>query len=196
MNDCRNFCKGRGMAGKEERKRIALFGGSFNPPHIGHTEICRWLAGLGDYDEVWVVPCFVHPLGKSLIPFDDRLRMCELALKKLDLPIDVLDIEKELGGASRTLRTVEELIKRHPSYSFALAVGGDIGKQEEHWHRFDRIAELVDIVRIPRGADSHIPDVSSTELRRRIAAGDRYNDMVEPEVADYIAKNNLYSDGD
>ena len=50
-------------------------------------------------------------------------------------------------------------------------------------------------MRIPRGGDSHIPDVSSTELRRRIGAGLEYNDMVEPEVADYIATNNLYKDG-
>jgi len=184
------------MAGKGENKRIAIFGGSFNPPHVGHTEICRWLSGLGDCDEVWVVPCFVHPLGKRLIPFEDRLRMCELALTKLGLPIRILDIERELGGESRTLRTLEELMRRHPSYRFALAVGGDIGEQEKQWHRFDRIAKLVDIVRIPRGAGSHIPDVSSTELRRLIAAGEPYNDMVEREVADYIAKNNLYSDGD
>jgi nicotinate-nucleotide adenylyltransferase len=180
------------MASKDEKMRIALFGGSFNPPHTGHTEICRWLAGLGDYDEVWVVPCFEHPLGKHLIPFDDRLRMCELAFSKLGLPIRILEIERELGGASRTLRTVEELIKRHPSYRFAFVVGGDIGEQEKHWHRFERIAELVDIVRIPRSGDSHIPDVSSTELRRLIGAGRGYNDMVEPEVADYIAKNLLY----
>jgi nicotinate-nucleotide adenylyltransferase len=183
------------MAGKDQSKRVAIFGGSFNPPHVGHTEICRWLAGAGGFDEVWVVPCFVHPLGKRLIPFDDRLKMCRLALAKLGLPIEILDVERELGGKSRTLRTVEELKRRHPSYRFALAVGGDIGEQEKHWHRFDRIAELVDIVRIPRGERSHIPDMSSTELRRLIASGDRYNDMVEPEVADYIAKNNLYKDG-
>jgi nicotinate-nucleotide adenylyltransferase len=182
------------MVGKDEKKRIALFGGSFNPPHTGHTEICRWLAGPGSFDEVWVVPCFAHPLGKHLIPFDDRLRMCELAFAKLGLPIEILDIERELGGESRTLRTVVELMKRHPTYRFALAVGGDIGEQEEHWHRFDRIAELVDIVRIPRGGDSHIPDVSSTELRRLIGKGHQYNDMVEPEVADYISKNLLYKD--
>lgn len=182
------------MVGEDKRKRIALFGGSFNPPHIGHTEICRWLVSTGDFDEVWVVPCFVHPLGKGLIPFEDRVRMCELAFDDLGLPIAILDIERELGGASRTLRTIEELIRRHPSYLFALAVGGDIGEQEKHWHRFDRIAELVDIVRIPRGADSHIPDVSSTELRRLIAAGNQYNDMVEPAVADYISKKNLYKD--
>lgn len=176
------------------KKRVAVFGGSFNPPHIGHTEILRWLSGPQKFDEVWVIPCFIHPLGKHLIGFDERLGMCEAAFSKLSLPIRILEVERELGGESRTLRTLEHLLKEYPDVSLSLVVGGDIETQEKQWHCFDKIEELVDIVKIPRGEESHIPDVSSTEIRRRVLEGLPYRDMVEPGVAAYIESRALYRD--
>jgi nicotinate-nucleotide adenylyltransferase len=178
----------------EQKRRVALFGGSFNPPHKGHTAICRWLARLGVFEEIWLLPCYIHPLGKHLIPYDARLEMCKLAFGKLNLPIHILEVEKELGGESRTLRTIEHLTEKHPGIRFSFVVGSDIEAQEKHWHRFDCIRELVDIVKIPRGPESPIPDVSSTDIRRRIGANKPYRDLIEPEVAVYIITKALYRD--
>ena len=174
------------------RKRVGLFGGSFNPPHIGHTAICKWLFARGIVDELWIVPCFIHPFDKGLTPFKDRLVMCQLAFRKLHLPIEVLDVERELGGVSHTLRTVEHLKSKHPDLRLYLVTGQDIEQETEEWHGFDTIRELVEIVRIPRGSGSSIPDVSSTEVRRRIDVGEPFADQVENEVAVYIVTKGLY----
>ena len=176
----------------EVRKRVGLFGGSFNPPHIGHTAICKWLFARGIVDELWVIPCFIHPFDKDLAPFKDRIVMCQLAFRKLGLPIEVLDVEREMGGVSHTLRTIEHLKAKNPDLRFYLMAGQDIEQETGEWHGFDTIRELVEIVRIPRGPKSPIPDVSSTEVRRRIDVGEPFADLVESEVAVYIVTKGLY----
>lgn len=174
------------------RRRVALFGGSFDPPHVGHTAICKWLFHKNLCEEVWVIPCFQHPFAKPLQEFDHRLMMCKLAFATLGLPIRILDIERKLGGESRTLRTVETVLSEHPELKFNLVVGEDIEQEREKWHGFERITGLVDLIRVPRGKSSPIPDVSSTEIRRRIAAGESWRGMVEPEVAVYLVTKALY----
>lgn len=177
---------------RKERKRVAILGGSFNPPHVGHTAICKWLFLRGMTDEVWVIPCFQHPFGKSLIEFEHRFAMCKLAFPTLGLPVHVLDIERTLGGESRTLRTVETLLQQYPEKHFSLVVGEDIEHEKEKWHGYERIVGMVDMIKIPRGPYSPIPDVSSSEIRRRISAGESYRELVETEVAVYIVTKALY----
>jgi nicotinate-nucleotide adenylyltransferase len=174
------------------KKRVALFGGSFDPPHVGHTEICKWIFARGIADEVWVVPCFIHPFAKKMSPFEDRYTMCCLALDKLSLTIDVLKVEKELGDISHTLRTIKYLQEKYPDYSFTLITGGDIEAQSEDWHNFDEIRELVEVMHIPRGLGSPIPDISSTQIRKNIEVGEPIMDLVEDEVAVYIVTKQLY----
>jgi len=175
------------------KKRIALFGGSFDPPHIGHTEICKWIFAKGLADEVWVIPCFVHPFEKKLSPFEDRYSMCRLALNKLSLTIDILNVEKELGGVSHTLRTIKHLQTKYPEHRFMLVTGGDVRAQTEEWHNFSEIRELVNVIHIPRGDDSPIPNISSTTIREKIKGRESLIDFVEDEVAVYIITKNLYS---
>jgi nicotinate-nucleotide adenylyltransferase len=174
------------------KRRVALFGGSFNPPHIGHTAICKWLAAKDIADEVWIIPCFIHPFGKDLAPFTHRLKMCKLAFAALDLPLRILEIERELGGESKTIRTIEHLISHHPDMAFSFVTGGDIESEIMSWHSSERIKKLVEIVKIPRGKKSPIPDVSSTEIRRLIQSGKDYKDMVESDVAEYIDAEKVY----
>lgn len=177
---------------EQGRERVGLFGGSFNPPHIGHTAICRWLFSRGLVDRLWAIPCYVHPLDKQLAPFHHRMVMCQLAFNKLMLPIDVLDVEKRLGGVSMTLRTIEHLKRENPGRRFVLITGSDVSAESDKWHQFEKIREEVDIVRIPRGPKSPIPDVSSTDVRQRIVMGESYSDLVEKEIAVYIVTKGLY----
>ena len=171
---------------------VALFGGSFNPPHLGHSAICRWLFSEMKVDEVWVIPCLIHPFDKELAPFEHRLAMCKLVFPKLLLPIRILDVEEKLGGVSHTLRTIEHLRAQVPDVRFALVIGDDIEAEAHKWHHFDRIRELVDLIRVPRGAGSPIPDVSSTEIRHRMRRRKPYIDLVGKEIAVYIATKALY----
>lgn len=174
------------------RRRVALFGGSFNPPHIGHSAICRWLISGDLVDYIWVIPCYVHPFDKELADFDHRLAMCKLAMGKHLLPITTLDIERKLGGVSHTLRTIRHLKEAYPKVNFFLVRGGDVQEQSHEWYKFDEVEKLVNIIDIPRSEDSPIPNISSTDIRRRIVNGEQYKDLVEREVAVYIITKGLY----
>lgn len=176
----------------KHRKRVAIFGGSFNPPHLGHSAICRWLLDSGAVDEVWVIPCYIHPLGKELIPFEHRLAMSRLALVKLGPQVKVLDFERQLRGVSFTIRTIRNLQALNRDVKMSLVTGDDVQDQTEEWQEFDKIRELVEIIRVPRGPASPVPDISSSEIRRRIAARESYVNLVEPEIAVYIVTKGLY----
>src|SRR4051812_26752381 len=68
---------------KHVAMRVAIFGGSFNPPHVGHQLAALWVLETAGVDELWFVPAFVHPFEKALAPFEDRRRMCERAAAAL-----------------------------------------------------------------------------------------------------------------
>jgi nicotinate-nucleotide adenylyltransferase len=177
---------------EKRRTRVAIFGGSFNPPHLAHGQIAKWLFSKGLADELWVIPCFIHPFGKGLAPFKHRMEMCRLMFGKLALPIRVLDVEEKLGGLSHTIRTVEYLKLTYPDKAFRLLVGGDVAEQVDDWHDFAKIKREVGVIEVPRGESSPIIDISSTAIRENIAKGRVYRHMVEPEIAVYIVTKGLY----
>jgi len=173
-------------------KRIALLGGSFDPPHKGHGAICELIVNDNHADEVWIVPCFVHPFEKPLSSFEDRLAMCRLAFCKLSIPLRVLDVEKRLGGISHTVRTIKRLQDEFPKDTFLLVRGRDVTEESDKWKDIDDIRRMVKIMDIPRGGRSPIPDISSTEVRRRVKGGESFTDLVEKEIAVYITTKELY----
>lgn len=183
--------KGAGSAGT---KRIAVFGGSFNPPHLGHVKICEYLLDTVGADEVWVIPCFIHPFGKVLASFEDRLAMCRFTFQDFRDRVRILPLEKELGGVSYTVRTLKNLLERYQSNQFMLVVGGDITSELSEWDSLDEIREMAKIVRVPRGANSFVPNISSTEIRDNIRNGRPFADLVTREVAVYIITHGLYQD--
>ena len=105
--------------------RVALFGGSFNPPHVGHQLVALTVLETHAVDQLWMIPCFRHPFDKALAPFPDRLAMCALAMRALGERAQVCDIEGQLGGESRTLLTILALKKVHPEVEFHLVIGAD-----------------------------------------------------------------------
>jgi nicotinate-nucleotide adenylyltransferase len=86
-------------------RSVAVFGGSFNPPHVAHLLAATLVLATQDVDLLLVVPAFKHPFAKSLAPFDERVTMCTLAMGWLP-GVEVSRVEEELGGESRTLRTL------------------------------------------------------------------------------------------
>ncbi|OGQ49633.1 MAG: hypothetical protein A3I09_01730 [Deltaproteobacteria bacterium RIFCSPLOWO2_02_FULL_47_10] len=174
------------------RKRVGIFGGSFNPPHKGHIEICRYLLNHNDVDEVWVVPCFKHPFGKELAPFNDRLTMCKFAFGGFEKSVRVSDIERTLGDISHTVKTLERLLQDYHDYKFFLIVGGDTTEESVMWHDAEKIRQLVQFITLPRGSESMIPDISSTNVREAIRHGRKFSDFVTREVAVYIVTHGLY----
>lgn len=184
-------------------KRIALVGGSFNPPHVCHQMAALWVLSTGRADQVWLVPCNVHPFGKQLVAFEHRLAMCRLAAERfVGQTVVASSVEQDLDGDGRTLHTVEHLVRTHPSDRFCLVIGSDILAEREAWYRFDRIEELVEIVVVGRRGHAapagsvELPDVSSTEIRRRIAAGEAVSDLLPAAVLRYIEHEGLYRTGE
>jgi len=179
--------------------RIALFGGSFNPPHIAHELACLLLLETGRCDEVWMVPVFQHPFAdspnKALVAFDHRFAMCERASARI-AGVRVSRVEAELGGESRTLHTVKHLIATRSQDSFALVVGADLLSERYLWYGWDELEKLVEIIVLGRvgygGPEPLLPAVSSTDIRARISRGEDVSRLVSNDVLRYIEKERLY----
>lgn len=151
---------------KSERS-IALFGGSFNPPHAGHYEIVRRLAQRKAINEVWILPVYRHAFGKRMAPFSRRLAAARAFFRPLAPKVKVKDVEKRLGGTSYTIRLLRYLKARHPRWRFFLVIGADNYRLRGKWKDFDAIREIVDLIVLPRGSRSFIPNVSSTQIRKK-----------------------------
>ena len=182
------------------RKPVAILGGSFNPPHVAHLMAAYWTLATQDVSEVWLLPSYRHPFGKALAPFEDRVRMCELAVRALR-GAAVCTAEAELADdplVGKTARTLEHLRAKHPAYDFALVVGADVLPETDKWYRWDRVTELARIVIVGRegyppvsGAPS-LPAISSTEVRARLARGEDVSGLVPRKVAEYAKDKGLY----
>jgi nicotinate-nucleotide adenylyltransferase len=184
------------MAGR----RVAIFGGSFNPPHVAHVLGVTWVLACDEVDEVVVIPAYQHPFAKTLAPFGARLAMCELAFAWLP-HVTVSRVEETLGGESRTVRTLEHLSREHPDWTMRLVIGTDVLSEVGKWIRWDRIQELAPPLVLGRvgfhvdGAPSAVlPDVSSTRIRARIAQGewDALGSLVPKRVVDYLKEHRVY----
>lgn len=180
------------------RMRVALFGGSFNPPHVAHQLVALYVLETLDLDQLWFLPCFKHPFEKLLAPFEDRLRMCELAAAALGRRVMVSDVERRLGGDSRTLRTVKALQAEHPGTSFALVVGTDLEPELASWCGADELARLLPVVVVGRGDRAAsgspvvMPAISSSDIRERIARGEAIDALVPRAVLDYLKERKVY----
>ena len=179
--------------------RIALLGGSFNPPHVGHLMNAYYVLATRPVDRVWLMPVFHHPFGKPLAPFEDRVRMCELAAARFDKGVEVSRVEAEAPGTGRTIETLEHLLRQHPEHQFALVIGSDILPERAKWKDFDRIEKLAEVFVVPRAGfpstqapGPQLPQVSSTEVRERLARGEDVSALVPREVLAYVAERGLY----
>ncbi len=177
---------------------VAIFGGSFNPPHVAHQMACLLVLEAYSVDQLWVVPTFHHPFAKSLVEFEHRFEMCRLAMAPLGDRVTVSRIEAELGQAqSRTLDTLQALRARYPEHAFRLVVGADILAERDKWYHWDDIERLAPPIVIgragyPSETRFELPAISSTEVRARLAAGQSGAPLVPSRVLEYIAQQGLY----
>lgn len=177
--------------------RVAFFGGSFNPPHVAHQLVSLYVLETAPVDELWLVPCWKHPFDKALAPYVDRLRMCELAAAALGPRARASDIEGRLGGESRTLLTIKALRKERPDCEFHLVVGADIEPELPAWYGAEELVRTVPRIVVGRGGFASgspvaMPELSSTEVRRRLAAGGFVDGLLPKSVGDYIREHRLY----
>jgi nicotinate-nucleotide adenylyltransferase len=182
---------------------VGIFGGSFNPPHIAHVLALTVVFSRFDVEKILVIPTYRHPFAKSLAPYDDRVAMCELAMGWLP-KVEISRVEEELGGESRTLRTIEHLRDRDPGKTLRLIMGADLMMESAKWFGFDKIANLAPPIVLGRVGVAYegappcvLPALSSTEIRAKLASRDTgaLEAVVPKRVLEYIAEHGLYSEG-
>jgi nicotinate-nucleotide adenylyltransferase len=184
--------------------RVALFGGSFNPPHVAHQMAALYVLETAPVDEIWLIPAFRHAYGKALAPFEHRLAMCELAARPLGPRARVSGVERELGDESRTLRTVRLLQARFPTSAFSLVIGADLLPEVPAWYGGVELQQTVPFIVVGRagaggvgaaagqGHGVALPEISSTQVRAALGAARSVDGLVPRAVLDYIYGHDLY----
>ncbi|MBX3097641.1 MAG: nicotinate-nucleotide adenylyltransferase [Fimbriimonadaceae bacterium] len=197
----------------EEKPRIGILGGTFDPPHNGHLHIAELAKKHLELSEVILVPAARNPLKRRAVQATpkQRLEMCELAIEGEE-GISVSDIELTRGAPSYAIETLEEFQQVHPGqYWFIL--GADSIRTLPEWHqieRFEKYARFAvfhrDGTHLEDAAASLSPEIrglidevagptiniSSSKIRESVQAGAGYRHWVPGSVADYIERSNLY----
>ena len=198
-------------------RKMALFGGTFDPIHRGHITMALRLADALGLDEVLLMPTFVppHKIKHSLADAAHRLAMCRIAARQ-DARLTVSDMEISRGGASFTVDTLTALTAQYPDTEWHLITGADMFCTLRSWYRFDDIAKMATLCTVPRDgtdtealkayaaelmvqgvncyvADKPVEPISSTEIREKLAAGEPTDEWLPDGVADYIRAHDLYT---
>ncbi len=195
--------------------RIGLFGGTFDPIHVGHlilAEQCREQAAL---DRVLFIPAArpPHKRAQPLTPFAQRVDMLELAIAGHP-PFAIDQLELDRPGPSFTVDTLEALRQRQPGDEWFLMVGADSLRDFPSWFQPERIATLATLLVVPRPGDqlaatAHLADlpqiaarlqhihmppigIAARDLRQRVAEGRSVRFFVPRAVEAYIEEKNLY----
>ena len=130
-------------------KTVAIYGGTFNPIHLGHTSLAQAICDTGVVDEVWFMVSPLNPLkidtSKIILPTDTRIRMARMAVKDNNC-LNVSDFETKLPIPSYTINTLTELKKAFPHKIFSLLVGEDNWQRFSQWYHADEIKVNHDII--------------------------------------------------
>jgi len=196
--------------------RIGILGGSFNPPHLAHLVCASEAATQLDLDRVLLTPVAAPPhkdADRDPGP-QERLELCRLAIVG-DERLGVCDVEVRRGGPSYTVDTLRELHARDPEDDLTFIVGGDIALGLPSWHEPEAVLGLARLAVAERSgagrqeiatrlaerfADAPPPvffdmprlDISSSQIRRRVAEGRPIRYLVPDPVAEHIARGRLY----
>lgn len=175
---------------------IALFGGAFDPPHLGHV-LAACTARLHGVDAVWILPSARHPYGKNLSPWPQRLELCHAAFGPLGDWCVVREDEQD-NPSGTTWDLLDLLDRRHPSTKWCLVGGTDTAQDLPRWHRGPELAQRLPVLAIPRRGWDHqhpaaLPDIRSRSLRADLQAGQPWEDRVPPAVATLIRSRNWYT---
>lgn len=191
--------------------KIAIFGGTFNPFHIGHYEILSNLSALDFIDRVFIMPDKIPPHKSCdyLASNEDRIEMCRIVCKDF-IKAELCLIEFEREGKSYSFDTVKALKSIYPDDDLYFVIGGDMLETLDKWYRWDELIQVVSFIVFPRkqqknfildvermknlGADIipldiQIKDISSTMFRKT-----RDKKLLPDKIYDYIMSKGLYND--
>lgn len=201
---------------KSDRRRVGIYGGTFDPVHFGHINLALAIQDQLQLDEVWFCPahCSPHKTGEEQTATEHRLAMLQLAIE--DIPtFSIYDWELQQEPPSYTINTVRELLGTHDENThFTLLMGDDSLAQLHKWAEIEEIVELLPLAigarRREAGIDNpQLPpkvreavekglvntpqmDISATDLRQRLKNKVYCGHLLPQKVLDYISKHDLY----
>ena len=192
----------------ERRKKIGVFGGSFNPIHIGHTSLANWICEYAGIDEVWFVVSPLNPLKDGLGMLSDiaRMDMVRKAIAGYDR-FAACDVEMHMPRPSYMVNTLSKLREEHPMHDFILIIGADNWDVFDRWHGYREILAsteiliyrrtgvAIDISTLPeivRLLETPVIEISSSFIRTAIAGGHDVRYFLHPDVWAAIERHGYY----
>ena len=183
-------------------KKIAIYGGTFDPVHHAHLILAREAMETLDLDKVILVPAAISPLKEAapIASGEVRLAMLQAAIKS-EPKLEVDECELLRPPPSYTIDTVEGIRRREPDASIYCLIGEDNVGQLPRWHRFAELEKMVHFVVLDRTGKQpphsyqviqRPIDISATEIRRRIAQNESIRYLVPESVEEIIKRENLY----
>lgn len=190
-----------------EKIRTVIFGGSFDPIHVGHLSLASEVVASGLAGEVWflVSPQNPHKEACRLSDENVRMQMVQLAIEGNE-KFKASDFEFTLPRPSYTINTLSALEKAFPDREFVLLIGADNWEKFDRWYRHEEILARYEIIVYPREnslkpelpagvtwLSAKLHDVSSTQIRELVAKGGSISGLVSPAVEMFINRNKLYT---
>ncbi|MDP3726817.1 MAG: nicotinate (nicotinamide) nucleotide adenylyltransferase [bacterium] len=186
--------------------KIAILGGSFDPPHIGHYLVIKQILEIRkDIDKILLMPAFKHQWKPIQASVEDRLAMLQSLVNE---KTEISDIELKRQGVSYTVDTVRE-VKNKTNADIFWIVGSDILSEFYRWEKTEELLGLITFLVFPRDPH-HLPkkipvgfevirnkdlittSISSTVIRQRVKEEKSISYLVPKEIEEYITKHNLY----
>ena len=193
---------------------ICVFGGTFNPFHIGHYEILKALDSDPRVEKILLMPDRLppHKTSEFLIDDESRIQMCKIASEDFT-KCELCLIEFEREGKSYTVDTVKLLKERYPDKDFAFAIGGDMFVSFKQWRKYEELIKMLSFFVFKRSAtdmeefgnvfkeltkegmriilkDDIIPAVSSTELRNNF---EKSKHLLPENIYNYLKDRGVYT---
>jgi len=196
--------------------KIAILGGSFDPPHKGHIAIARYLLKFNNFNQVWLMPCYSHPFVKNLSAPSKRLAMTKY-LENDNIKVSDFEIGKKT--ISYSINALKYLTNKYPKNKFSWVIGEDQVKDFTKWKGWKEIINKFNLIIIPRsnfktaekGLENIVKQsvsskniilidrekfspihISSTLIRKKIKEKIPISDFVPKKIEKYITERNLY----
>jgi nicotinate-nucleotide adenylyltransferase len=192
-------------------KKVAIYGGSFNPIHVGHLITAGYVREICGLDKIIFIPCYISPHKTDTTPVDGQKRLDMVKAAIAHIPhFGVSDYELKKGGVSYTIDTVKYLKKKYDQVE--LIIGYDNLLVFDKWKNPDELVSHVNLIVLKRSTDTQkglkknkyfqfaniintpIIDVSSSEIRDRIKKRKSIDYLVPEQVKKYIVLHKLYRD--
>ena len=197
---------------------IAILGGSFDPPHKGHSIIAKRLLKSNYFDQIWLMPCYQHPFIKKLSGADKRFQMTKY-LTNNNMKVSDLEIKKKT--ISYSIHTLKFLAKKYPKDKFCWIIGTDQIKSLAKWKKWKEIINNFKLIVVPRSgykkAEKELKGISkqvlspknivlidrkrfppiyisSTLIRKKIKEKKPISNLVPKKIEQYIMQHKLYNE--